>query len=77
MQIMRFDTSMESLITVGRSESFADLNNPEYGVSRSFMASQVHRDLFSQCEYFFYWNLLSENLAGRWYWSPNFWSRPL
>lgn len=53
MQIMRFDTSMESLITVGRSESFADLNNPEYGVSRSFMASQVHRDLFSQCEYFF------------------------
>ncbi|XP_055686060.1 kinesin-like protein KIF13A isoform X2 [Lutzomyia longipalpis] len=47
-QIMRFDTSMESLITVGRSESFADLNNPEYGVSRSFMASQVHRDLFSQ-----------------------------
>uniref|UniRef100_A0A6B2EAN5 Putative kinesin-like protein n=1 Tax=Phlebotomus kandelakii TaxID=1109342 RepID=A0A6B2EAN5_9DIPT len=47
-QIMRFDTSMESLITVGRSESFADLNNPEYGVSRSFMASQVHRDLFAQ-----------------------------
>ncbi|XP_059615562.1 kinesin-like protein KIF13A isoform X9 [Phlebotomus argentipes] len=47
-QIMRFDTSMESLITVGRSESFADLNNPEYGVSRSFMASQIHRDLLSQ-----------------------------
>ncbi|XP_059615557.1 kinesin-like protein KIF13B isoform X4 [Phlebotomus argentipes] len=46
--IMRFDTSMESLITVGRSESFADLNNPEYGVSRSFMASQIHRDLLSQ-----------------------------
>lgn len=27
---MRFDTSMESLIGIGRSESFADLNNPEF-----------------------------------------------
>lgn len=26
---MRFDVSMESLITVGRSESFVDLNNSE------------------------------------------------
>ncbi|XP_037945299.1 kinesin-like protein KIF13B isoform X2 [Teleopsis dalmanni] len=27
-QIMRFDASMESLLNVGRSESFADINNP-------------------------------------------------
>ena len=37
---MRFDASMESLINIGRSESFADLNNSEFGKSYS-------RDLFS------------------------------
>ncbi|KPU76320.1 uncharacterized protein Dana_GF11865, isoform H [Drosophila ananassae] len=31
MQIMRFDASMESLLNVGRSESFADLNNSALG----------------------------------------------
>ncbi|XP_032292242.1 kinesin-like protein KIF13A isoform X2 [Drosophila virilis] len=31
MQIMRFDASMESLLNVGRSESFADLNNTALG----------------------------------------------
>ncbi|XP_030557742.1 kinesin-like protein KIF13A isoform X3 [Drosophila novamexicana] len=30
-QIMRFDASMESLLNVGRSESFADLNNTALG----------------------------------------------
>ncbi|XP_037717738.1 kinesin-like protein KIF13A isoform X9 [Drosophila subpulchrella] len=30
-QIMRFDASMESLLNVGRSESFADLNNSALG----------------------------------------------
>ncbi|XP_034476014.1 kinesin-like protein KIF13A isoform X4 [Drosophila innubila] len=30
-QIMRFDASMESLLNVGRSESFADLNNTTLG----------------------------------------------
>lgn len=38
-QIMRFDTSMESLINIGRSESYADLNNPDFGIARSFMNS--------------------------------------
>lgn len=28
---MRFDASMESLLNVGRSESFADLNNSALG----------------------------------------------
>lgn len=28
---MRFDASMESLLNVGRSESFADLNNTALG----------------------------------------------
>lgn len=37
---MRFDTSMESLINIGRSESFADLNNPDFGIARSIMNSQ-------------------------------------
>ena len=36
---MRFDTSMESLINIGRSESYADLNNPDFGIARSFMNS--------------------------------------
>lgn len=34
---MRFDTSMESLIGIGRSESFADLNNPDF--ARSLLSS--------------------------------------
>ena len=34
---MRFDTSMESLIGIGRSESFADLNNPDF--ARTLMSS--------------------------------------
>lgn len=34
---MRFDTSMESLIGIGRSESFADLNNSD--IARSLMSS--------------------------------------
>lgn len=34
---MRFDTSMESLSGIGRSESFAELNNPEF--SRTLMGS--------------------------------------
>lgn len=37
---MRFDTSMESLINIGRSESYADLNNPDFGIARTFMNSQ-------------------------------------
>ncbi|XP_037926224.1 kinesin-like protein KIF13B isoform X3 [Hermetia illucens] len=32
--IMRFDTSMESLTNVGRSESFMDLNNSDYGLNQ-------------------------------------------
>ncbi|XP_055378395.1 kinesin-like protein KIF13A isoform X4 [Condylostylus longicornis] len=39
-QIMRFDASMESLLTVGRSESFADLNNSEFNLSRSIIGPQ-------------------------------------
>lgn len=31
---MRFDTSMESLTNVGRSESFMDLNNSDYGLNQ-------------------------------------------
>jgi hypothetical protein len=34
---MRFDTSMESLIGIGRSESFADLNNPDF--ARNLLSS--------------------------------------
>lgn len=34
---MRFDTSMESLIGIGRSESFADLNNPDF--ARTLLSS--------------------------------------
>lgn len=34
---MRFDASMESLINIGRSESFADLNETDLGISRSFL----------------------------------------
>lgn len=46
---MRFDASMESLINIGRSESFADLNNTEFGMTKSisFMGQPTHRDLFS------------------------------
>lgn len=37
-QIMRFDTSMENLMTgIGRSESYVDLNNPEF--ARTLMNS--------------------------------------
>lgn len=43
---MRFDASMESLINIGRSESFADLNNSDFGISRSLLNSSNHRDLF-------------------------------
>lgn len=48
-QMMRFDASMESLINIGRSESFADLKNSDFGaMSRSFTAnSSSTRDLFS------------------------------
>ncbi|XP_037034787.1 kinesin-like protein KIF13B isoform X4 [Bradysia coprophila] len=48
-QLMRFDASMESLINIGRSESFADLNNTEFGMTKSisFMGQPTHRDLFS------------------------------
>ena len=47
-QIMRFDASMESLINVGRSESYADLNNQDFGITRTtFLSPQGHRDLFS------------------------------
>lgn len=38
-QIMRFDTSMESLIGIGRSESFADLNNSDF--ARSLLTSST------------------------------------
>lgn len=34
---MRFDTSMESLIGIGRSESFADLNNSD--LARNLLSS--------------------------------------
>lgn len=34
---MRFDTSMESLIGIGRSESYADLNNPDF--TRNLLSS--------------------------------------
>lgn len=46
---MRFDASMESLINIGRSESFADLNNTEFGMTKSisFMGQPSHRDMFS------------------------------
>lgn len=49
LQLMRFDASMESLINIGRSESFADLNNTEFGMTKSisFMGQPTHRDLFS------------------------------
>lgn len=36
-QIMRFDTSMENLIGIGRSESYVDLNNPDF--ARTLMSS--------------------------------------
>jgi hypothetical protein len=37
-QIMRFDTSMENLMTgIGRSESYVDLNNPDF--ARTLMNS--------------------------------------
>lgn len=42
---MRFDASMESLINIGRSESYADLNNPDFGIARSFLSPQNSRDL--------------------------------
>lgn len=35
---MRFDASMESLVNIGRSESFAELNNSDFGLTRSFMS---------------------------------------
>lgn len=52
---MRFDASMESLINIGRSESFADLNNTEFGLSRQFLNQPSgHRDLYissqSKCD---------------------------
>lgn len=49
---MRFDASMESLINIGRSESFADLNNTEFGMTKSisFMGQPHHRDLFSSAQ---------------------------
>jgi hypothetical protein len=34
---MRFDTSMENLIGIGRSESYVDLNNPDF--ARTLMSS--------------------------------------
>lgn len=34
---MRFDTSMENLIGIGRSESYVDLNNPDF--ARSLLSS--------------------------------------
>lgn len=34
---MRFDTSMENLIGIGRSESYVDLNNPDF--ARTLMNS--------------------------------------
>ncbi|XP_017472361.1 PREDICTED: kinesin-like protein KIF13B [Rhagoletis zephyria] len=40
--LMRFDASMESLLNVGRSESFADLNNQT--LSSKFPAHQAIRD---------------------------------
>lgn len=43
---MRFDASMESLINIGRSESFADLNNTDFGLSRSFLSQANPRELF-------------------------------
>lgn len=43
-QILGFDTSMESLIAVGgRSGSFVDLNNSDFGLS----AKSMGRDLLS------------------------------
>ncbi|CRK92708.1 CLUMA_CG006254, isoform A [Clunio marinus] len=39
-QIMRFDTSMESLIGIGRSESFVDLNNSE--LTRTLLNSSAN-----------------------------------
>ncbi|KAJ6640612.1 Kinesin-like protein KIF13A [Pseudolycoriella hygida] len=61
-QIMRFDASMESLINIGRSESFADLNNTEFGMTKSisFMGQPSHRDLFSNAH-----NAQSRDLGGR------------
>ncbi|XP_054089990.1 kinesin-like protein KIF13A isoform X2 [Zeugodacus cucurbitae] len=41
-QLMRFDASMESLLNVGRSESFADLNNQT--LNSKFPAHQAIRD---------------------------------
>lgn len=41
---MRFDASMESLINIGRSESFADLNETDLALSRSFL--NQGRDVF-------------------------------
>lgn len=42
---MRFDASMESLINIGRSESFADLNETDLALSRSFL--NQGRDVFN------------------------------
>lgn len=58
---MRFDASMESLINIGRSESFADLNNSDFGLTRSFISQANHRDLFmgSQGKNVFFTNLWS------------------
>lgn len=44
---MRFDASMESLINIGRSESFADLKNTDMGgMSRSFSGSSTSKEVF-------------------------------
>lgn len=43
LQILGFDTSMESLIVGGRSGSFVDLNNSDFGLSSK---SFISRDLF-------------------------------
>lgn len=45
LQILGFDTSMESLLAVGgRSGSFADLNNTDFGLSSKSFSG---RDLLS------------------------------
>lgn len=53
---MRFDTSMESLIGIGRSESFADINNTDF--ARTLLGSSSNLFASSGEKAFNFFNLL-------------------
>lgn len=66
-QIMRFDTSMESLIGIGRSESFADLNNPDFARSLLSSTSSLYANSGEKTPLEF----IKKILLNRWTFNPN------